>query len=135
MESLPWKLRLGANFSDSGKISFLVWAPRSSKLSLKIRNDGNDSLVEMKRLDEDFFYKEMDGVSIGDLYSYVLENGKERPDPVSRYLPEGLHGRTEIVNPDSFKWTDNAWKGLGIDEFIIRTRTSHELAVATTTGE
>ena len=132
MESLPLELHLGANFLNNGKVSFLVWAPRSRTVSIKIRknNEACDSLVPMKAINDGFYYNEMEDVSEGDLYSYVLDNDKERPDPVSRYLPEGLHGRTALIDPKSFKWTDNDWKGIGIDEHII-----YELHTGTFTSE
>ena len=36
-------------------------------------------------------------------YFYVLEGERERPDPVSRWQPHGVHGPSRIVNPASFQ--------------------------------
>jgi maltooligosyltrehalose trehalohydrolase len=67
----------------------------------------------------------------GDRYSYILDENKPLPDPVSRLLPEGVHGPTEIVDPSQFRWTDQDWRGLPLNEYII-----YELHVGTftTTG-
>jgi maltooligosyltrehalose trehalohydrolase len=36
-------------------------------------------------------------------YSYLIE-GVRRPDPASRFQPEGVHGPSQIVDPDGFRW-------------------------------
>ncbi len=38
----------------------------------------------------------------GDKYFYIVDQNKPVPDPVSRLLPEGVHGPTEIVDPEKF---------------------------------
>ena len=52
-------------------------------------------------------------------YFYVLEGDRERPDPVSRWQPRGVHGPTRIVNPASFRWSDQGWAGIPLKDFII----------------
>ena len=63
-------------------------------------------------------------------YFYVLEGERERPDPVSRWQPRGVHGPTRIVNPDSFRWSDQTWQGIPLKDFII-----YELHPGTFTAE
>jgi maltooligosyltrehalose trehalohydrolase len=55
----------------------------------------------------------------GDLYSLVVNEGKERPDPVSRSQPQGVHGPSQIVDPDSFVWSDRDWKGIPLRDYIF----------------
>ena len=55
----------------------------------------------------------------GDRYFYIVNGGKPVPDPVSRLLPEGVHGPTEIVDPAAFSWTDQDWRGLPLKDYII----------------
>ena len=66
----------------------------------------------------------------GDRYCYVLDDGLAVPDPVSRLLPEGVHGPTEIVSPSSFAWSDTDWCGLDLREYVI-----YELHTGTFTPE
>lgn len=68
--------------------------------------------------------------SAGDRYAYVLEDGAAVPDPVSRFLPEGVHGSTEIVDPAAFRWSDAGWRGLDLREYVI-----YELHVGAFTPE
>jgi maltooligosyltrehalose trehalohydrolase len=66
----------------------------------------------------------------GQRYSLVLDDAKERPDPVSRSQPEGVHGPSEIIDSDAFVWSDRDWKGLDLDHYII-----YELHTGTFTRE
>src|SRR5438128_2129086 len=65
----------------------------------------------------------------GARYKYRLATGKELPDPVSRYQPEGVHGPSEAVDP-RFDWQDQHWPGLPIENYII-----YELHAGTFTTE
>jgi maltooligosyltrehalose trehalohydrolase len=64
----------------------------------------------------------------GDRYQYVSSD-LVLPDPVSRLLPEGVHGPTEIVEP-TFSWTDDLWHGLPLSEYVL-----YELHIGTFTPE
>jgi maltooligosyltrehalose trehalohydrolase len=66
----------------------------------------------------------------GEYYSYVLDEKANRPDPVSRSQPEGVHGPSQIVDPNAFAWSDSAWRGIPLRDYII-----YELHVGTFTPE
>ena len=51
-------------------------------------------------------------VPAGSDYSYRLDGGPDRPDPVSRWRPIGVHGPTRVIDPGAFRWTDAGWRGL-----------------------
>ncbi len=59
-----------------------------------------------------------------------LDGERERPDPVSRWQPQGVHRPSRIVDPNSFRWSDQAWKGIPLKDFII-----YELHTGTFTPE
>jgi len=61
-------------------------------------------------------------------YAYIIDREKERPDPVSRFQPEGVHGPSRIIDPDRFRWTDRDWKGIGLEDYVI-----YELHIGTFT--
>ena len=68
----------------------------------------------------------MDDVRTGADYFYRLDGERDRPDPVSRWRPEGVHGPTRIVDPSTFRWTDDRWRGVGTADLVI-----YELHVGT----
>jgi maltooligosyltrehalose trehalohydrolase len=66
----------------------------------------------------------------GTRYQYLLNNNLQRPDPASRFQPDGVHGPSEIVDPHTFSWTDRQWQGLPLEDLII-----YELHTGTFTPE
>ncbi len=46
-------------------------------------------------------------------YGFRLDGHEQvRPDPASRFQPEGPAGLSQIVDPASFHWTDESWRGI-----------------------
>ena len=64
----------------------------------------------------------------GDRYAFSTDGGEPRPDPAARFLPDGVHGWAEVVDPRSFKWDDAAWRGIDPRAAII-----YELHIGTFT--
>jgi maltooligosyltrehalose trehalohydrolase len=71
----------------------------------------------------------VENIGPGTRYKYRLSPRKEFPDPVSRYQPEGVHGPSQVIDPD-FVWHDENWFGLPIEDYVI-----YELHVGTFTPE
>lgn len=69
-------------------------------------------------------------VQPGDRYRFRIDGKDSFPDPASRFQPEGVHGSSEIVDPNAFAWTDDSWKGIGPEELVI-----YELHVGTFSPE
>lgn len=118
-------MKYGATPLREGGVQFRVWAPNLKTLAVKI----SGRTFQMARCGEDFEVYVPDARQ-GNLYSLVLDGERERPDPVSRFQPQGVHGLSQIVDPDSFAWTDSAWKGIPLASFII-----YELHTGTFTPE
>jgi maltooligosyltrehalose trehalohydrolase len=121
-----WELDLGAN-RNAEACTFKVWAPNLDSLSVQV--EGKESFV-MAKDQQGYFTCRAEGVREGDCYFYIFENGQKRPDPVSRSLPKGVHGPTEIVDVQAFEWQDSLWKGLELRELIF-----YELHVGTFSQE
>ena len=114
---------LGANVV-SDKAEFRVWAPQLQRLSVEL----NGSRFELGRDDSGIFFGKA-AAKAGDRYCYLVGD-RRLPDPISRFLPEGVHGRTEIVDPDVFSWTDESWPGLAFHDYVL-----YELHVGTFSPE
>ncbi len=52
-------------------------------------------------------------------YLYEVSSGHRRPDPVSRLQPHGVHEASRVVDPDAFAWSDQDWKGLPLENYVI----------------
>ena len=113
-------LQLGANYNGNST-RFKVWAPEK-----KVHIISDNKEIEMEPSDNGYLEKELADAGPGNRYKLRINNGLILPDPVSRFLPEGLNGETEIIDPISFKWEDQNWKGIKLEELII-----YELHVGT----
>ncbi len=63
-------------------------------------------------------------------YLYRLDDHEEWPDPASRWQPHGVHGPSQIFDPQSFRWNCARWKPLSLPSAIL-----YELHVGTYTPE
>ncbi len=109
-------------------VQFRVWAPNLNALAVRLEWT-NPSLIPMTRNGEDFEVLVPDAHP-GDLYSFVLPSGEQRPDPVSRSQPKGVHGPSQIIDRDAFLWSDHNWKGIALRDYIF-----YELHIGTFTPD
>ena len=126
------KESLGAVWLTDGRCRFLVWAPKAKRVDIRIfaaAGAGNDKTISLEALDRGYFFGVAENVQTKALYSYVLDGKTERPDPVSRFQPRGVHGPSQIVDT-AFKWNDAAWAGLSLPKYVL-----YELHVGTFTDE
>lgn len=106
-------------------MNFRVWAPAVARMDVKV----NGRLYPMKRTNESF-ETDVEDAGAGDDYVYVAEGKEGLPDPASRHQPHGVHGPSRIVDPNSFLWTDGAWRNIPLKEYIF-----YELHIGTFTPE
>jgi maltooligosyltrehalose trehalohydrolase len=122
-------MKTGAYYQKNGSCEFVVWAPFAETVSLKLFSP-SEKLIAMKKDKRGYWKTVIDDISLGDLYVYQLEAGKERPDPASHYQPQGVHGPSQVVDHQIFNWTDSGWRGIPLPEMIM-----YELHTGTFTPE
>jgi maltooligosyltrehalose trehalohydrolase len=131
---------IGAEPGEGGT-HFRVWAPAHQVLDVVLLEpsaaDVPDALVVPRRqtipLNPEaggYFSGFVPGAAPGDLYFFGLEDGSMSPDPASRFQPVGPFGPSEIIDPSTFEWTDDGWRGLAPHEHVI-----YEIHVGTFTQE
>ncbi len=100
------------------QVEFRVWAPTPKHITLRLLRAGREPEdIPMRRDGEDFVA--VTEARPGDRYAYILDGGKPIPDPVSRFLPHGVHGPTEIIDPALFSWSDRSWRGLRLEDYVL----------------
>ena len=120
--------QLGARYLDDGRCQFVVWAPFVDKIEVHITTPDERMLL----LEEDgkgYHHAIVENVTPGSLYLYRLDGKTERPDPASRFQPQGVHGPSQVVD-SNFSWQDEGWTGIPLDDYII-----YELHTGTFTAE
>src|SRR5207248_6272632 len=107
---------LGAAWLDGGRCQFRLWAPLAEEVQLHMVGP-KDVTLRMQAKPAGYHQTIVENISPGVQYKYRLPSGKELPDPVSRYQPQGVHGPSEVIDPH-FDWHDQHWFGLPIDNYI-----------------
>jgi maltooligosyltrehalose trehalohydrolase len=97
---------LGAVVGPAG-VTFTVWAPAQREVALVL--DGRSELW-LEPQPGGYFMATVPEVGHGQRYWFKLAQGL-RPDPVSRFQPEGPFGPSMVVDPRAFRWSAANWEG------------------------
>ncbi len=124
---------MGAEFDRVDATHFRVWAPDHAGASVVIYDAdgriGNEH--PLVRDDEGYFSGRVQGAVAGTLYRYRVDDDHDGlPDPASRCQPQGPEGPSQVVDPESFGWTDSGWTGITLAHQVI-----YEMHVGTFTAE
>jgi maltooligosyltrehalose trehalohydrolase len=111
-------LDLGATVIDQSKTRFRVWCPKAHSVSVRVV-DKEKQEASLTRVEGGYWEGTLNDIKNGTQYQYILDNQLERPDPASRFQPDGVHGPSQLVDPSRFQWTDQNWRGLPLPSFII----------------
>lgn len=120
---------VGAVILDGNRCRFRVWAPEAETIGLHVLAPG-ERFVALEREANGYHQAVVEGIAPGARYLFRLPDGRELPDPASRFQPLGVHGPSEVVALGSSGWQDSSWSGLPFEDYII-----YELHVGTYTSE
>jgi len=104
-----------------------VWAPAAQTVDLYL--PGQDRLVGMIPVPGGWWTAPFD-LEPGTDYAFRVDGSPNRPDPRSALQPDGVHGPSRTVDPDTWRWTDQNWAGKDLRGSVI-----YELHVGTFTPE
>lgn len=108
--------RPGTTLCEDG-CAFVVWAPAAGQLDLCLSRGSCDVTIPMQPAERGYWWTVAEA-GPGCLYKFRLNGDKERPDPASLYQPEGVHGRSQVMDT-RFAWTDAAWTGVPLEDYVI----------------
>jgi maltooligosyltrehalose trehalohydrolase len=111
---------LGAIPRADGTTSFRVWAPHANEVAVRI--GGESRALEAGA---DGVFEGVLRAMPGDDYAFVLDGGRELPDPCSRSQPTGVAGPSRIVDVPAVRR-----RGLALDDLVV-----YELHVGTFSEE
>ncbi len=79
--------------------------------------------------DENGIYRAyVDGAGPGTRYWFKIDGAGPFPDPASRFQPLGVHGPSQVVEPNSFPWKVSSYQAPSLQDLVI-----YELHVGTFT--
>jgi maltooligosyltrehalose trehalohydrolase len=106
---------LGASIHGDGT-SFRVWAPKCRSVEMVVEGRPPQPLREVA---DGVLELTVIGLRAGTRYQYRLDGERYRPDPVSRWQPEGVHGASVVVDPSRFSWTDAGFRGHALADLVF----------------
>jgi malto-oligosyltrehalose trehalohydrolase len=121
----------GAQVLPGGKVRFRLWAPAAKRVTLELEStSGAGRSLPLEKSADGWVEVTTGEAHAGSRYRFAIDGGTLVPDPASRRNPQGVHGPSEVVNPEAFEWTDQEWRPLPWQESVI-----YELCVGTFTPE
>jgi len=120
-------VKIGANYQGNNRCEFTVWAPTLNQVAVQIVSP-QKRLLPMQQNAAGYWQTAAADIPPGTLYTYQLEAKTDRPDPASKYQPQGVHAPSQVIDESAFTWTDTDWQGVPLPEMII-----YELHVGTFT--
>lgn len=117
----------GVRFKE-GKADVTLWAPNAKRVELLLLKQN----LRLPMVENELGYWTIttDALAPDDLYRFVLDSEKELADPASLLQPQGVHGHSQAVDINSFKWSDESWNNIPLEDYII-----YELHTGTFTPE
>lgn len=107
----------GAELQPDGSVRFSIWAPAAKTMHLEI--DDSERVTPLETRPDGWHELRTTEAGRGTRYHYVLPDGTRVPDPASRFQPEDLDGRSEVIDPEEYRWTDFDWVGRDWCESVI----------------
>jgi maltooligosyltrehalose trehalohydrolase len=106
---------------------FRVWAPKTKR----VRVEAAGKLHSMADAGGGWWQADVAAAGPGTDYAYFLDDEEPAlPDPRSMWQPEGVHGRSRVLDPGAFAWTDAGWQAPALKSGIV-----YELHIGTFTPE
>lgn len=115
------RLPIGAEIIPGHGVHFRVWAPRFKNVEVVLESiDSPPQFFPMTPEEKGYFSALIGEAQVGTRYRFRLgEESILYPDPASRYQPEGPHGSSQVIDPTTFTWTDQHWKGVTIGSQVL----------------
>ncbi len=123
------RMPFGAEYLD-GKARFRLWAPAAKRVDLCLDGEGGRQKIAMLGPADGWYGLDLGDVSPDTPYRYQIDSGTLVPDPASRFQPEDVNGPSLLIDPQSFAWSDQGWRGRPWEEAVI-----YELHIGTFTPE
>lgn len=111
------------------RVTWRVWAPNVETLELVVHSGGEPFITTMERSSDGWYSVSVDNCTKLARYAFRLDGDRVRPDPASRWQPDGVHNSSALYFPDEFIWLDAGWKGIARKDLVL-----YELHVGTFTA-
>ncbi|QDV57875.1 malto-oligosyltrehalose trehalohydrolase [Rosistilla oblonga] len=121
---------LGAVPVSCNATHFNIWAPYAGRLAIEKQNGDEIQRFRIQPDEDGYFHRTVRGIGGGDRYQISLDDRVSRPDPASRFQPQGVHGPSMVVDHRKYPWHDADYRGVAKSDLVI-----YEMHFGTFTSE
>ena len=107
---------------------FRLWARAGARIELILEGEPARPPFSMSPDENGIYRAYVDGAGPGTRYWFKIEGAGPFPDPASRFQPLGVHGPSQVVEPNSFPWKVSSYQVPSLQDLVI-----YELHVGTFT--
>lgn len=108
----------GALFQGDS-VRWQVWAPKAERVDLELLEANKWASYTIRQEERGYFSFEKEQLRSGQRYAYRLNGGPVRPDPASRWQPDGVSRPSAVLCLDDFRWTDAGWRGIPREDLVF----------------
>jgi maltooligosyltrehalose trehalohydrolase len=110
------EMPFGAESRQDGTVRFRLWAPEAATVAVRLCVLERD--FPMHEI-QDGWFELVTEVCAGSQYQFRINEQHCVPDPASRFQPSSVHDASEIIDPDTFEWLDDDWRGRAGEEAVV----------------
>ena len=102
----------GAEANSDGGVRFRLWAPDARSVELCL--EASPQVVKpipMPSRGDGWYEIASPEAGPGTRYRFRIDGDLRVPDPASRFQPQGVHGASEVIDPEAFPWDPGMWRG------------------------
>ena len=115
----------GAQITTQG-VRFALYAPTAKSVDVAL----GDKFLPMMRDTDGVYALTVPDVAAGAKYRFRINGDLLVPDPASRAQPDGINADGRVVDPRSFAWQTQGWRGRPWNEAVV-----YEAHVGTATAQ
>lgn len=108
---------IGVNFNNLGGADVVLWAPLVETVDLLVLK--TEKRIALTKNEFGYYYTKTNEIKPNDPYKFVVNKEKDLPDPASLSQPDGVHGPSQALDLSAFVWSDDDWKNIPLEEYII----------------
>lgn len=111
---------------QAGRLMLSIWAPERDSVEILF----DHGRIQAEPVNLGFWQATLEKGNLESEYSILLDGEGPYPDPASRFMPNGISGRSLLHLPEGYKWKNKSWKGVPLQDYAIE-----EIHVGTFTNQ
>lgn len=111
----------GASLTTDGNCTWTVWAPKAEFVDLVLYDTlGAEHSTKRMHVQSDGFVRwEQKNIQPGQRYAFRLDGRDPRPDPASRWQPDGVHQPSAVWRAEDYNWKNSCGPVFTLQDLVI----------------